>query len=91
MVTAWKVKSENEETQEKIRARAVVTTELGEGMAEPGQQIAKLMAALTQTGQGSTPSRSWVVPRNVAIDGGTVVGAPLVTQTPTMVGVVLAR
>ena len=56
MVAAGKVESENEETQEKVRARAMVTTNLVEGMAELSQQIAKLMATLPQTGQGSSPS-----------------------------------
>ena len=56
MVSTRKVESENEETQERVWARGMVTTKLGEGMAELGQQIAKLMAALTQTGQGSGQS-----------------------------------
>ena len=33
MVAAWKVESKNEETQENLRAKAVVTTDLGEGTA----------------------------------------------------------
>ena len=56
MVATRKAKSENEETQERVRARAVVTTDPGEGTAKLGQQIAKLMAALTQIGQGSSHS-----------------------------------
>ena len=56
MVAARKAVSENEETQERVRARAMMTTDLGEGMAKLGWQIAKLMAELTQTGQGSTHS-----------------------------------
>ena len=56
MVTTRKVESENEETQENVRARAMVISNLGEGMAELSQQISKLMAALTQTGQGRSPS-----------------------------------
>ena len=54
LVTTRMVESENEETQEKVRA--AVTSNLGEGMAELSQQIAKFMVALTQTGQGSSPS-----------------------------------
>ena len=50
MVATHKVESMNEEIQDKVRARAKVTTDLGEGMAELGQQIAKLMAALTKAG-----------------------------------------
>ena len=45
----------NEETQDKLRARTMVTTDLGEGMAELRQQIAKLMATLTQTGERDSP------------------------------------
>ena len=37
MVAAQKVESENEETQEKVRARATLTTDPGEGKAELGQ------------------------------------------------------
>ena len=43
--------------------RATVTTNLGEGMAKLGQQIAKLMATLMQTRHGSShpsaPSSLW--------------------------------
>ena len=56
MVTTWKAKSENEETWETVKARAVVTTDPGEGSAELRQQIAKLMTTLTQNRQGSGPS-----------------------------------
>ena len=56
MVTTCKAESENEEIQDKVRARAAVATDPGEGKAELGQQIAKLMAALTKAGQGSNSS-----------------------------------
>ena len=49
MVAAQKVECENEETWGKVRARAMVTSDPGEGMGELNQQIAKLMATLTQT------------------------------------------
>ena len=58
MVGSQKAESRNEETQKKVRARAAVTTNLGEGTAELSQQIAKLMATLTQTRHGSGPSTS---------------------------------
>ena len=51
-----KVESVNEETTEKVGARTTVTSELAEGMTELSQQIAKLMATLTQTRQGIGPS-----------------------------------
>ena len=47
MVATWMVESESEEIQERVRARAMVTTKPGEGMAKLGQQIAQLMAVLT--------------------------------------------
>ena len=47
MVAARKAERGNEETQEKVRARAAVTSNQGENIAELSQQIAKLMAALT--------------------------------------------
>ena len=56
MVATWKVESESEETWGKVRVQDVVTTHLGEETAELGQQIAKFMATLTQTGQSSGPS-----------------------------------
>ena len=56
MVTAHKVESENKEIWDKVKARATVATDLGEGMAELGQQIARLMAALAKAGQVNNPS-----------------------------------
>ena len=56
MVTAHKAENENEEIWDRVRARAAVATDLGEGMVELGQQIARLMAALTKARQGSNPS-----------------------------------
>ena len=56
MVATHKAVSEIEEIQDKVRAMATEATDLGEGMVELGQEIAKLMAALTKAGQGSNPS-----------------------------------
>ena len=62
MVTAWKADSENEGIWDKVRARATVTTDPGEGTAELGQQIAKLMATLTPgwTRQWPLGKGSWM-------------------------------
>ena len=90
MVAAQKVESKNEETWEKVRARATVTTNLREGMEQLSEQIAKLMVT-PRLDRAALPPVHQVVPVNVAIDGGMVVGTHPVTQTPTMVGVVLAR
>ena len=56
MVATWKVESEDEETREKVMVRATVTIDPVEGIAELSKQIDKLMAAMTQTGQGNSPS-----------------------------------
>ena len=51
-----KAENKNKEIWDKVRARATVATDPGEGMAELGQQTAKLMAAMSKAGQGSNPS-----------------------------------
>ena len=56
MVVACKADSKNEESQDKVRTSAIVITNPGEGMAKLGQQIVKLIAALTKAGQGNSPS-----------------------------------
>ena len=56
MVATHKAESKNKEVWDKVRARAAIATDSGKGMAELGQQIARLMAALTKAGQGSNPS-----------------------------------
>ena len=66
MVTTCKLESKNEEILDKVRVRAVVTIEPGEGMAELGLQIAKLMAVLTKAGQGNSPQ---VAPRKGPREG----------------------
>ena len=61
MIAAHKVQSENEEACDKVRA--AVTTDPVEGNTELGQQIAKLMPALTRTGQGNSPASAPNIPR----------------------------
>ena len=63
MVTAHKAESKNEEIWDKVRAKAAVTTDSGEGTAELGQQIARLLIALTKAGQSSNPSSAPSSPR----------------------------
>ena len=55
VVAAHKVESENKEAQDKVWARSAVTTKPVEGATELGNQIARLMAALTRAGQGNSP------------------------------------
>ena len=50
MATSHKAESKNEEAQDKVQARLAVTTEPVEGASELGNQIARLMAALTRAG-----------------------------------------
>ena len=54
-------------------------TDLGEEMADLGQQIVKLMGGLSQTGQAVATPLHQLVPGSVAMDGDIVGGAALVT------------
>ena len=56
MIAAHKAESKNEEAHHKVRPRPAVTTKPVEGTKELENQIAKLMAALTRAGQGTSPS-----------------------------------
>ena len=64
MVAACKVESKNEESRDKVLARSAVTTEPVEGASELGNQIARLMAALTRAGQGNSPGSTQNRPRH---------------------------
>ena len=63
MVTVHKAENRNEEIWDKVRARATVATDSGEGAADLGQQRARFMAALTKAGQGSNPSSTPSIPQ----------------------------
>ena len=63
MVATQRPENRNEEIWDKVRARAAITTDPGEGITELGQHIAKLMAALTKVGQGSSPASAPNSPR----------------------------
>ena len=63
MITAHKAESENEEAHDKVRARSANATEPVEGTTELGNQITKLMAALTRTGEGNSPASAPNNPR----------------------------
>ena len=91
MVAAQKVESKNEEIQVKVRARAAVATDSGEGTMDLGQQIAKLMAALTKVGQGSSPASAPRSPRREAMEGDMQTGVLSAAPAPTMAGLVLDR
>ena len=63
MITAHKAESENKEAHDKVRARSAMTTEPVKGPTELGNQITKLMAALTRAGQGNSPTSAPNSPR----------------------------
>ena len=51
MVAAHKAENKNEEAQDKVQARSAVTTKPVDRASELGNQIARLMAALTKVGR----------------------------------------
>ena len=53
-----------EETKERVRVRSAATTEVASGSKELGDQIARLMAALTRVEQGSHPASAPNSPRH---------------------------
>ena len=63
MIAVHKAEGENEEAHDKVRARSAMTTEPVEGTTELGNQIAKLMAALTRAGQVNSPASAPNSPR----------------------------
>ena len=91
MVTAHNVVNENEEVQDKVQAKSAVTTEPVEGATELGNQIARLMAALTRTGQGNSPSRNPNSPRHRGHGRGRTDRSTLVTPIPIMAKLVWDR
>ena len=53
-----------EETKERVKVRSAVSTEMASGSKELGDQIARLMAALTRAEQGSHPASAPNSPRH---------------------------
>ena len=53
-----------EETKEKVKVRSAATTEVVSGSKELGDQIARLMAALTRAEQGGHPASAPNSPRH---------------------------
>ena len=62
MVAARRAKSKTEETQ--VKARSAAATEVPSGSKELGDQIARLMAALTRAEQGGCPASAPSSPRH---------------------------
>ena len=83
MVTAQRAESETEET--KVKVRSTAATEVSSSSKDLGDQIARLMAALTRAEQGSHPASAPIAQGTgvVGEDGWT--GTLLSAQAPTMV------
>ena len=64
VVAAHRVESKTEETKERVKARSAAATEVASGSKELGDQIARLMAALTKVEQGSCPASALNSPRH---------------------------
>ena len=63
MITACRAECENEEAHDKVRSRSAMITEPVEGTTELGNQITRLMAALTRAKQGNCPASAPISPR----------------------------
>ena len=64
MVAARRAESETEDAIEKVRAWSSTTTEVTDGSKELGDQVARLMAALTRAEQGTHPASTPNSPRH---------------------------
>ena len=91
MITAHKAQSENEEAHDKVRAKSAVTTKPVEGTTELGNQIARLLAALTRAEQGNSPGSAPNSPDTKAMGEGGQTGTLLVLPTPIMAKLVLDK
>ena len=91
MVTACKAESQNEEAQDKVWARSIVTTNPVEGASELENQVAKLTVALTKAGQGNSQGSAPNSPRHRGHWRGRQIELLLVTPIPTMAKLVWDR
>ena len=70
MVAARKAESEMEDAKEKVRAQSSTATEVTDGSKELGDQIARLMATLNRTEQGTHPATAPNSPRHRGLGRG---------------------
>ena len=56
VVAAQRVESQMEEAKERVKVRSAATTEVASGSKELGNQVARLIAALTRAEEGSCPA-----------------------------------
>ena len=82
MVAAQRAESEREETKERVKARSAAATEVVSGSKELGDQIARLMAALTRV---VALLVLLIAPGTGVVGEGEWTGTPLSTPAPTMV------
>ena len=72
MIATHQVESEMEETKERAKVRSAASTEVTSGSKELGDQIARLMAALTRVEQGTCPASAPNCPRHKGCGRGQV-------------------
>ena len=70
VITVHQVGSEMEETKERVKVRSAASIEVASGSKELGDQIARLMAALTRVEQGSQPATAPNSPRHRVCERG---------------------
>ena len=85
MVAARKVESEMEDAKEKVRARSSAATEVTDSSKELGDQITRLIAALTRAEQGTCHATTPTVPGTGVTGEGRWTGILLLAPAPTMV------
>ena len=64
VIAVHRVESEVEETKERVKVRSAASIKVASGSKELGDQIARLMAALTRVEQGSCPASAPNSPRH---------------------------
>ena len=64
VIAACQAESKMEETKERVKVRSAASTEVATGSRDLGDQIARLMAALTRVEQGSCPASPPNSPRH---------------------------
>ena len=91
VVAARKAESEMEDAKEKVRARSSTATEVTDSSKELGDQITRLMAALTRVEQGTCPATTPNSPRHRGMGEGGWTWILLPAPAPTMVGLAWVR
>ena len=85
VIAAHWAESKMEETKERVKVRSAASTEVATGSRELGDQIARLMAALTRVEQGSCLLVLLIVPGTGVMGEGEQIGILLPTTALTLV------